>query len=186
MNHKRIETFHIKATAAFITEDLKYEVTVDHNSNGKMNVTIAEDKSKKVLKKYEDVEYTLGADSKIKITSLENTVNTEFLVRGEECVVFNEFGDALHFTFESNLVKVSGAEARDTSDPKLIVAPMPCTLVKVNFKAGDAVKAGQPIVILEAMKMETVIKAKQDGKVKAIKFKEGEFVHAGKLIVELE
>ena len=64
------------------------------------------------------------------------------MVRGEESVVFNEFGDALHFTFESNLVENRSSHSTDNSDPKIVKTPMPCTLVKVNVKKGDSVKAG--------------------------------------------
>ncbi|KAL4442833.1 hypothetical protein ABPG74_010722 [Tetrahymena malaccensis] len=186
LNHHKSENFILKASAAFINSELKYEVNVEYPGNGFMNVTIKNPSKHTVIKKFENVAYTLTSESQIKITSTENTVNTDFLIRGEDCVVFNEFGDALHFTFENNLVENRASTSNDNQDANTIKAPMPCTLVKVNVKKGDKVSAGQPIVILEAMKMEHVIKAKKDGVVKVVKYKDGEFVQAGKLIVELE
>lgn len=63
---------------------------------------------------------------------------------------------------------------------------MPCTVVKLNVKVDQVVKKDQVLVILEAMKMEHQVKSKQDGKVKAVKFKEGDFCEANQLIIELE
>ena len=40
---------------------------------------------------------------------------------------------------------------------------MPCTLTKINFKVGDAVKKGDILLIMEAMKMEHTVKASLDG-----------------------
>lgn len=142
LNHHNTQTFIIKASATFISTELKYEVQVEHTGNGFMNITIKNPSNHHVIKKFENVAYTLTSDSKINITTSENTVNTDFLIRGEECVVFNEFGDALHFTFENNLVENRSSSASDNSDPKIIKSPMPCTLVKVNVKKGDKVSAG--------------------------------------------
>jgi len=57
---------------------------------------------------------------------------------------------------------------------------------KVLVKSGDAVEAGQDVVILESMKMEIPISAEFDGKVKEVKVNEGDFVNDGDVIVELE
>jgi len=65
-------------------------------------------------------------------------------------------------------------------------APMPGKVFKVLVSAGDAVKAGQTLLILEAMKMEHAIKANKDGKVKKIFFKEGDLVQGGMTLAELE
>lgn len=57
---------------------------------------------------------------------------------------------------------------------------------KVLVKSGDAVEAGQDVVILESMKMEIPISAEFDGTVKEVKVNEGDFVNDGDVIVELE
>lgn len=74
--------------------------------------------------------------------------------------------------------RVDGASGR-------IAAPMPGTIVKISVGEGDGVQAHQPLVVLEAMKMEHVLEAPHAGKVKAIQRAEGELVAAGDLLVEI-
>lgn len=71
----------------------------------------------------------------------------------------------------------------DKSNPCHIAAPMPGKVLKVNVKAGDAIKAGDVLMVTEAMKMETNIKAKADGAVADVKFKEGEKVEKEDLVI---
>ena len=70
----------------------------------------------------------------------------------------------------------------DKGNPCHIAAPMPGKVLKVNFKAGDAIKAGDVLMVTEAMKMETNIKAKADGRVTEVKFKEGDKVEKDDLV----
>ena len=60
-----------------------------------------------------------------------------------------------------------------------ITAPMPGTILKVNVNAGDAVKKGQVLLILEAMKMENEIVAPADGKIASVNVAKGTSVNAG-------
>jgi biotin carboxyl carrier protein len=61
-----------------------------------------------------------------------------------------------------------------------IKTPMPGKVIKVMAKPGDAVAEGAPLMIMEAMKMEHVIKAPSAGTVDAVHYKEGEFVEDGR------
>jgi len=65
-------------------------------------------------------------------------------------------------------------------------ATMAGNVWKVLVKSGDAVEAGQDVVILESMKMEIPISAEFDGTVKEVKVNEGDFVNDGDVIVEFE
>lgn len=65
-------------------------------------------------------------------------------------------------------------------------APMPATVVKVLVAPGTAVKKGDTVVMLEAMKMELPVKAARDGVVKAVRCVPGELVQPGVHLVELE
>jgi len=62
--------------------------------------------------------------------------------------------------------------------PQAVVAPMPGRVAKVLVKPGDAVKAGQPLVVFEAMKMENELKSPKDGKVTEVLAREGDAVEA--------
>ena len=65
---------------------------------------------------------------------------------------------------------------------KDINTSMPGRIVKVLLKEGDKVKEGQPVLILEAMKMQNEIKSPQSGKLIRIKPKAGDSVEAGSLL----
>ena len=62
-------------------------------------------------------------------------------------------------------------------------APMPGNILKVNVKAGDAVKAGAVLVVLEAMKMENEIMAPKDGTVTQVLVSKGSTVDTGAPLV---
>lgn len=64
-----------------------------------------------------------------------------------------------------------------------VEAPMPGTIMKVNVKVGDTVSEGDPVVVLEAMKMENDIPATVSGKVAAVNVSSGDNVEAGAVLV---
>ncbi len=65
-------------------------------------------------------------------------------------------------------------------------APMNGTIIQVDSQAGQTVKAGDTLMIMEAMKMEHSIKAPEDGVIKEISFKVGDLVDEGALLLEME
>jgi 3-methylcrotonyl-CoA carboxylase alpha subunit len=71
-----------------------------------------------------------------------------------------------------------------TSAGRNLIAPMPATVIKVHVKAGDAVKKGDTVVVLEAMKMELPLRALGEGVVSAVRCREGELVPADSTLIE--
>jgi acetyl/propionyl-CoA carboxylase alpha subunit len=67
-----------------------------------------------------------------------------------------------------------------------VVAPMPGTVIKLLVGAGDTVRARQPLVVLEAMKMETPLTSPYAATVRAVHVAEGDRVAGGALLIELE
>lgn len=67
-----------------------------------------------------------------------------------------------------------------------IKASMPGKIVKILVAEGDKVKSGQPLVIVESMKMENEIKSPADATVKSINFKPGDLVQPNQPIINLE
>jgi biotin carboxyl carrier protein len=65
-----------------------------------------------------------------------------------------------------------------------IKAPMPGLVIDLKVKAGDTVTAGDPLLILEAMKMENILKSPGDGMIKAVKTKKGDSVEKGQVLIE--
>ncbi len=60
------------------------------------------------------------------------------------------------------------------------------TVVKIEKRAGDAVKPGEPVVVLESMKMEMPLEATSGGKVKEIRCREGQAVSEGDVLAVIE
>jgi biotin carboxyl carrier protein len=65
-------------------------------------------------------------------------------------------------------------------------AGMPGKIVKVMVQAGDVVKANQPVLIMEAMKMENEMRASHEVKVKEVLVKAGDSVESGQKLVTFE
>jgi biotin carboxyl carrier protein len=67
-----------------------------------------------------------------------------------------------------------------------IKAPMPGLIWEIKTQVGDAVKAGDVVLVLVAMKMENALKSQGDGVVKAIKIAKGDTVDKGQILIEFE
>jgi biotin carboxyl carrier protein len=70
--------------------------------------------------------------------------------------------------------------------PQRVTAPMPGKVVRVLVAPGDAVKARQGLVVVEAMKMENELRAARDGRVREVFVAEGQSVDAGAALVVVE
>tara|TARA_R110002072_G_scaffold172324_9_gene326407 strand:+ start:2135 stop:2620 length:486 start_codon:yes stop_codon:yes gene_type:complete len=84
------------------------------------------------------------------------------------------------------LIDAMGLSLGNTVAVNDIKAPMPGLILDVPVKAGDVVKEGDYLLVLEAMKMENALTAPRDGMVKAVAVKEGDTVDKGQLLIEME
>ena len=71
------------------------------------------------------------------------------------------------------------------AEGKAVTSPLPGVIIAVKVNVGDAVKAGQVVAILEAMKMENEIQAESDGTVTAVNVAKGDSVLEGAAIVTI-
>jgi propionyl-CoA carboxylase alpha chain len=69
---------------------------------------------------------------------------------------------------------------------RFLLAPMPGLLTRLDVEAGDKVEAGQPIAVVEAMKMENILRAEKSATVKATPVGAGESLAVDQVIVEFE
>ena len=69
---------------------------------------------------------------------------------------------------------------------RFLLAPMPGLLVRLDVAAGDKVEAGQPLAVVEAMKMENILRAAKSGTVKSVEANAGESLAVDQVILELE
>ena len=77
---------------------------------------------------------------------------------------------------------VVAAPVAATGEGESVTSPMPGTILSVNVNVGDTVKAGQVLMVLEAMKMENEIMAGSDGKVVAVNVTKGATVETGSVL----
>ncbi len=86
----------------------------------------------------------------------------------------------------------SSADKARTSKPVgkggagAIKAPLPGTILEIKVNAGDDIKVGDTLLIMEAMKMENNIKSDKAGKIKSVKVNTGDSVMEGDVLVEIE
>jgi len=78
-----------------------------------------------------------------------------------------------------------GVRRRGASGHGSLTAPMPATVVRVEVTPGSAVRRGDTLIILEAMKMELPVRAPADGVVTAVHCRPGELVQPGVALVEI-
>ena len=69
---------------------------------------------------------------------------------------------------------------------KYLLAPMPGKIVSVNVKNGQKIKSGESLLILEAMKMENLITATKDAKIKKINVKANDTVEVDQILIEFD
>jgi len=159
--------------------------------------------NKEINAKIEEIkpfEYNVTIDSKEFIVDAHKTTSSvfSFIVDGksyeadvtETADVIELLINGLQYKMEiieekkKRLMRVVHKTASDGKEE--IKAPMPGKVVKILKKAGDEVKAGEGVIVVEAMKMENELKASVSGMLKNVYVEEGQAVEAGLKLVEIE
>ncbi|MDR7416230.1 MAG: biotin/lipoyl-containing protein [Armatimonadota bacterium] len=98
--------------------------------------------------------------------------------------------DAYHLHLDGNTYTISrgglGAGGPGGPDPADVRAPMPGVVTRILVRTGQVVEAGEPLYVLEAMKMETVVRAPVRARVVEIRAERDSQVEGGATVVELE
>ena len=79
-----------------------------------------------------------------------------------------------------------GLKSKSEKKQNNIKSPMPGLVIDVIVKAGDSILKGEPLVILEAMKMENILKASTDVKIKKVLVEKGKAVDKNAVLIEFE
>ncbi|HTT81711.1 MAG TPA: acetyl/propionyl/methylcrotonyl-CoA carboxylase subunit alpha [Stellaceae bacterium] len=77
-------------------------------------------------------------------------------------------------------------EKRPADTSRLVLSPMPGLLTQIIVDEGQEVKAGEPLVVVEAMKMENVLRAERDGRIAKLRARPGDSLAVDQVILELE
>ena len=130
---------------------------------------------------------------KYKVTLMGKTYEVE--VEHGEAILLDEY-EAIAPVKEAPAAAAAPAPAPAAAAPaapaapaavagEQVVSPMPGTIVKMNVKAGDSIKAGDVLAVLEAMKMENEIMAPHDAKIVQVLVETGAKVDTGTPIIVL-
>ena len=142
-----------------------------------------------------DYKYTINGNIyKVTIGDIEENVahvevnGTPYLVEMEKVVktVAKPVVKARPTTPAAPTTQLNRPSATAAAGAGTIKSPLPGVILNVKVNVGDAVKKGDTIMILEAMKMENAIKADRDGKIASISVKQGESVLEGAALVTIE
>jgi acetyl/propionyl-CoA carboxylase alpha subunit len=167
------------------SNNVKYEINVSENRGGW-----------KVSLKTEDGEWAHYEFSRTDYQSMDETIsflfkNTSYLLdvtsHGVDYTVYTRgaFRTVKLYNEEKILHEsLKGGGSLGSSDG--MISEMPGKIVKVFVKPGQEVKAGDPLLIMEAMKMENEMRASHDAKIKSIHVKEGENVETNTQLISFE
>ncbi|MFB0556358.1 MAG: pyruvate carboxylase subunit B [Dehalococcoidia bacterium] len=115
-----------------------------------------------------------------KAKTLEDIKREDELIAKAKAGEFVEVGLAAPPPVAEALARVE--EEKEVVAGTPLLAPMPGTIIRYLVNVGDEVKAGDGILVLEAMKMENVLPTPEDGKIKAINFKPGDKVNTNDVL----
>lgn len=118
---------------------------------------------------------------RITVNGVAYDVSVEELGAGEAPVVSTPVSAAPKAPAKKASAKAAGAEGSVK-----VNAPMPGKIVALKVKAGDSVKKGDVVIVLEAMKMENEICAAQDGKIASVEVAVGDMVEGGDVLVTMD
>ena len=107
----------------------------------------------------------------------------------EKTMVLNVNGNDYEISIKDKndlLLQQLGISAKTSSAVQFIKAPMPGLIINVSVNVGDEVKKGDTLLILEAMKMENVIKSPRDGKIKKVSVELRKAVEKNQVMLEFE
>lgn len=113
-------------------------------------------------------------------------ISTDFIAKKYTIKVNNNTYEVAISDALDILIKSMGIEVGKTKVVNAIKAPMPGLILEINVSIGQEVKENDPLLILEAMKMENSFLSPRDGIIKSIAVEKGNAVEKGQLLIEFE
>jgi biotin carboxyl carrier protein len=161
------------------------------------------------LREYK-IEFDAGKQESGKIDGstfeiVENKINSKFRKVSFKGKLYNVIIEDYDSSEKTMSLRINGTkhvfEIKDNYDEMLqklglvglgvkkageLKSPMPGLVLKVNFKEGEKIKKGEGVIILEAMKMENILKSPADAVIKSVHVKVGDVVDKNQLLVRFE
>lgn len=132
-----------------------------------------------------------GESKEIRFTKVDSNLYSVIIDNESLTIGIFKKGKKIQVFYKGNLFEVEAISDRDSSKAGVagtgleIMSPMPSRIVKILKEQGDEVDEDEPVVVVEAMKMESELKAPSTGKIKEIKVNEGDTVEEGAILVTL-
>ncbi len=116
----------------------------------------------------------------------EHVFGANIVGNKSEYTVWRPSGN-IQLTVESEYRRIVGTmRGQDLQSETNVYSKMPGKIIKISSKVGAHVDKGEPLMVMEAMKMENEIRSNVSGEIKRICVKEGQAVEAGALLIEME
>ncbi|KAF2184088.1 hypothetical protein K469DRAFT_751136 [Zopfia rhizophila CBS 207.26] len=132
-------------------------------------------------KEYRNVISTLNASNTLTTFYPHTRLSTTF-IRDEDRLTLFQQGKQYRLQLAMPRWAEKALGIKDVTNS--VLAPMPCKVLRVEVAEGDQVKKDQPLVVIESMKMETVIRSPHDGVIARVVHRKGDLCKAGTALVE--
>ncbi|XP_071439509.1 methylcrotonoyl-CoA carboxylase subunit alpha, mitochondrial-like [Hetaerina americana] len=173
---------HLRQDLSFIHNEKDLVVTVTHQSGNHYGITYQDETQKvTVMDSQENLDGSISL-----VCNIGGGIHkSKIVISDADVAIFTrDSSHKLSLKSPSFLAELSGDSSGISSGSA--VAPMPGVVEKVLVSDGDVVKAGDPLLIMIAMKMEHVIRAHADGNVKKVLYKVGDNVKKNAVLVQFQ
>lgn len=157
------------------TDGSTFNVRVQQTADDTFNVEVSG-------RVFEQVVSRLDPASHIVTSFFAHTRLDTTVVRDEDTIIAFQRGTQYRLTVPRAKWMEKALGLKDVTNS--VLAPMPCKVLRVEVQAGDVVEKDQPLVVIESMKMETVIRSPQRGTIARIVHKKGDQCKSGTPLVE--
>jgi propionyl-CoA carboxylase alpha chain len=171
-------------------EDIDYKVKIDYINERFTVSEVGSDTETVIDMKEFDFKYNSLIECTIKLNNKEHDYVLQF------CGVTNELD--YNWLYQGTKLKTRVYDEKEykfkkfmappkkIDHSKSVISPMPGAIISISVKEGDSVEDGQPLLVMEAMKMQNLIKSETAGKIKKINIKPGDAVAVDAVLIEFE
>ncbi|KAF3053041.1 hypothetical protein E8E11_011477 [Didymella keratinophila] len=167
----------VEVSADGMSDVTSTPVTIHQTAPSKFGVTVGSET-------YPNVTSTFSLSNNILTTYYPHTRLSTTFIRDEDRLTLFQQGKQYRLQLAMPKWAEKALGIKDVTNS--VLAPMPCKVLRVEIEGGQQVKKDQPLVVIESMKMETVIRSPTDGVVKKIVHGKGDLCKAGTALVEFE
>ncbi|PLB45901.1 putative 3-methylcrotonyl-CoA carboxylase subunit alpha [Aspergillus steynii IBT 23096] len=156
-------------------ENTPFNVRVQQTGDTTFNVQVGE-------RVFEQIESHRDSTSQVITSFFPHTRLDTTVIRDEDSIIAFQKGTQYRLTIPRAKWMEKALGMKDVTNS--VLAPMPCKVLRVEVQAGDVVEKDQPLVVIESMKMETVIRSPQKGTISKVVHQKGDQCKSGTPLVE--